>query len=86
MKKSEKGAKTIQVPHKYLKLEKSARKLADNSTCLQSDGFEINTGKSQLVNIYSGGFSLNKGKVSMIQHKGGNWRKSREGKYSKKST
>ena len=29
------------------KLSKPARKTADNSTCLHSDSFEINTGKSQ---------------------------------------
>ena len=45
--KAQKGAKTIQVPQKYLKLVKSSRKLAYNSTSLYSDGFKITTGKSQ---------------------------------------
>ena len=45
--KAEKYAKTIQVLQKYLKLTKSARTAADNSTCLHSDSFEINTDKSQ---------------------------------------
>ena len=47
MVKAEKDAETIQVPQKYLKLKKSARTAADNSTYLHSDSFEINTYKSQ---------------------------------------
>ena len=42
--KSEKESKTIQVTQKELKLSKAARKSADNSTLLHSDGFEISTG------------------------------------------
>ena len=45
--KEQKGAETIQLLQKYLKLAKASRKAADNSTYLHSDGFEINTGKSQ---------------------------------------
>ena len=43
--KSEKVYGTIQVLQKYLKLTKSARTAAENSTCLHSDSFEINTDK-----------------------------------------
>ena len=70
--KSEKGDKAIQVLHKDLKLSKSARKSSENSTCLKSDSFEINTGKLQGVSIDFGSFYLNKFKVSMIQHEGEN--------------
>ena len=66
--KSDKGFKTIKLIKKDLKLAKAARKSADNSTCLQSDSFEINTGKPQGVNINSGGSSLKKCKVSIIKH------------------
>ena len=45
--KSEKDAKTIQVLQKDLKWTKSARTITDNSTCLHSDSFEINSEKSQ---------------------------------------
>ena len=45
--KVEKDAETIQVLQKDLKLKKSARTAADNSTCLHSDIFEIKTDKSQ---------------------------------------
>ena len=45
--KSEKYSKTIQVPQKDLKLSKAARTAADNSNCLHSNSFEINTDKSQ---------------------------------------
>ena len=45
--KSEKDAKTTQVLQKYLKLTKASRTSADNSTCLHSEIFEINTEKSQ---------------------------------------
>ena len=55
--KSDKGSKTIKVPHKDLKLAKSARKSADNSTWLHSDSFKISTEKSQEGNIDSGGSS-----------------------------
>ena len=41
--KSEKGSETFQVLQKDLKFAKSARKLADNSTCLYSYSFKINT-------------------------------------------
>ena len=37
--KSEKDAEIIQVLKKRLELKKSARTAAENSTCLQSDGF-----------------------------------------------
>ena len=47
-----------QVLQKGLKFAKSARQSADNSTCLHSDFFNINTGKLQGVNIASGGSSL----------------------------
>ena len=47
MAKAEKGAESIQILQKDLKLAKAARKAADNSTCLHSDSFEVNTGKSQ---------------------------------------
>ena len=46
--KALKYAKTTQVPQKYLKLAKSTRTAADNSICLYSDSFEINTGKSHV--------------------------------------
>ena len=49
--KAEKGAKTIQVLHKDLKLAKASRKSADNSNLLHLDGFEINTGKVQQVTL-----------------------------------
>ena len=45
--KSEKVYGTIQVLQKYLKLTKSARTAAENSTCLHSDSFEINTEKQK---------------------------------------
>ena len=45
--KAYKDAETIQIPHKYFKLKKSARTSADNLTCLHTDNFEINTDKSQ---------------------------------------
>ena len=45
--KSQKGAETIQLPQKYLKLTKAAITAAENSTCLNSDIFEMNTDKSQ---------------------------------------
>ena len=45
MVKAEKDAETIQVPQKYLKLIKAARTAAENSACLHSDSFEINTYK-----------------------------------------
>ena len=40
---AEKYAETIQVLQKYLELTKAARTAADNSTCLHSDSFGINT-------------------------------------------
>ena len=43
--KEEKYDETIQVLKKYLKLTKPARTAAENSTCLHSDSFEINTDK-----------------------------------------
>ena len=49
--KAEKGAKTIQVLHKDLKLAKASRKSVDNSNFLHLDGFEINTGKVQGVTL-----------------------------------
>ena len=45
--KSYKGSETTQLPQKYLKREKPARKDADNSTLLHSDSFKVITGKSQ---------------------------------------
>ena len=45
MVKSDKDSETIQVLQKDLKVEKSARTAADNSTCLHWDIFEINTDK-----------------------------------------
>ena len=54
--RSNKDAETIQVPQKYLKTTIAARTAADNSTCLHSNSFEINTYKSQdneLVLSYS---------------------------------
>ena len=71
-KKSEKGSKTIQVLDNDLKLAKSSRKSGDNSACLHSDIFEINTGKSHGINIDSGGSSPKKGDVCIIQHSGKN--------------
>ena len=59
-----------------MKLAKEARKLSENSTCIHSDSFEINTGKLQEVNIDSGGFSLNKVMVSIIQQENKNQIKS----------
>ena len=53
MEKSEKGAETIQVLHKDLKISKAAGKSVDNSTFLHSYSFEINTGKLQGVTIGS---------------------------------
>ena len=70
--KSEKGAKTIQVLQKDLKLSKAARKSAENSTHFNTDKLKISTGKLQGVNIDYGGSSLNKFRVSIIQHKRGN--------------
>ena len=46
--KEEKYSETIQVLQTDLKLEKSSRTAADNSTFLHSDSFEINTDKSQV--------------------------------------
>ena len=51
--RAEKGSLTIQLLQKDLKLAESARKSAENSTCLHSDSFEINIGKPQGVNIDS---------------------------------
>ena len=45
--KAEKDSKTIQVLQRDLKLTKLARTAEENSTCLHSDRFEINTDKSQ---------------------------------------
>ena len=45
--KIRKRRQTIQVLKKDFKLSKSAIKSACNSTWLQSDGFEVNKGKSQ---------------------------------------
>ena len=45
----DKGAKTIQILQKGLKLAKAARKSADNSSFLHLDGFEINTSTVQGV-------------------------------------
>ena len=45
--KAQKYSEIIQVLQKYLKLTKSARTAANNSTFLNSDSFEINTDKSQ---------------------------------------
>ena len=53
--KSEKGDETIEVIQKDLKLAKAARKLADNSTSLHSDSFEIIIEKLQGVNTDYGG-------------------------------
>ena len=68
--KSEKGSKTLQVLDKDLKLAKSSCKSGDNSACLHSDSFEINTGKSHGINIDSNGSCQKKRKVSIIQHNG----------------
>ena len=46
--KAQKYAKPIQVLQKDFKLSKAAITAADNSTCLHSDTFEINTYKSQV--------------------------------------
>ena len=45
--KLEKGSKTIQVIQKDLESANVEIKSADNSFCVHSDSFEINTGKSQ---------------------------------------
>ena len=45
--KAEKYSETIRVLQRYMKWTKSARTAADNSTCLHSDSFEINSEKSQ---------------------------------------
>ena len=45
--KAEKYVETIQLLQKDLKSTKSARTVEENSTCLHSDSFEINTDKSQ---------------------------------------
>ena len=66
--KPEKRAKKVQLLQKELKLEKSEITAAENSTCLNSDSFEINTGKLQDGNIDSGGSSLKNVRVIMIQH------------------
>ena len=47
--KSEKYAKQIQVLQKDLKLAKALITAAENSTCIHSDSFEINTSKSQVI-------------------------------------
>ena len=77
IKKSYKGAESLQVLRKYLKLTYSARKSADSPTCLHSDSFEINKRKLQRVNIDSGDSSLNKFKLIILQHKRKNYIKSR---------
>ena len=43
--KLEKDAETIQLLQKHLKSTKASRTSAENSTCLHSDSFEINTYK-----------------------------------------
>ena len=46
--KKDKDVNTIQVLQKDLKLARESRTAAENSTCLNSDSFEINTDKSLL--------------------------------------
>ena len=60
-----------------MKLAKMTRKSSQNSTCLYSVSFELNTGKSQGGRIDSVGCYRKKFKVCIIQHESENQQKER---------